>query len=116
MGFGAARIELNGEDLRVTSSQGVTLEHAAASEQLAATLGFEPPFRSLRYWVLGASDPNFAAEESIDAQQRLTHLQQDGWQVDYAQYAQVGQQWLPQRVTVTRQSLRLKLVVDSWHL
>jgi len=116
LGFGAAHIVENAGDLTVTSSQGVTLQHAAASQELAATLGFEPPLQSLRYWVLGASDPNFPSQENIDAQQRLSHLEQDGWQIDYVEYALVGQQWLPHRLTVTRQSLRLKLVVDTWRL
>ena len=116
LGFGAAHVEQNAAGLTVTSSRGVTLEGAAASEELAATLGFEPPLRSLRYWVLGASDPDFASQETIDDQQRLAHLEQDGWQVDYAQYTQVAGQWLPQQLTVARQSLRLKLVVNAWRL
>jgi outer membrane lipoprotein LolB len=116
LGFGAAHIEQSADNLSVTTSQGVTLTHAAASEELAATLGFEPPLRSLRYWVLGASDPDFAAQESIDDQQRLTHLEQDGWHVECDDYQLVGQQWLPRRLTVTRQALRLKLIVNSWRL
>ena len=116
LGFGAAHIEQSPQGLSVTTSKGVTLTQDAASNELAATLGFEPPLSSLRYWVLGASDPNLPAQESVDEQQRLTHLQQDGWQVELADYAQVGAQWLPRRVTVTRQSLRLRLVVDTWRL
>ena len=57
LGFGAAHIEQRPDGLRVTTAQGTTLTDAAASAQLAATLGFEPPLGSLRYWVLGASDP-----------------------------------------------------------
>lgn len=116
LGFGGAHIEQSPAGLTVTNSRGATLEHAAASEELATTLGFEPPLHSLRYWVLGASDPGFASQETIDDQQRLAHLEQDGWQVDYAQYTQVAGQWLPQQLTVTRQSLRLKLVVNAWRL
>jgi outer membrane lipoprotein LolB len=116
LGFGAAHIVQSADNLSVTTSKGVTLTHAAASEELAATLGFEPPLRSLRYWVLGASDPDFAAQESIDDQQRLTHLEQDGWRVDCEDYALVGQQWLPRRLTVTRQALRLKLIINTWRL
>jgi len=116
LGFGAAHV-VNGPDgLTVTTSKGVTLTQQDASQQLAAALGFEPPLGSLRYWVLGASDPAFSAEESIDAQQRLAHLDQDGWHVDCDDYALIGEQWLPRRVTVTRQVLRLKLVVESWRL
>jgi outer membrane lipoprotein LolB len=116
LGFGAAHIVESPDGLTVTTSHGVILTHEEASAQLASTLGFEPPLESLRYWVLGASDPAFPAQESIDAQQRLVHLDQDGWHVNCDDYAQVGQQWLPRRITVTRQALRLKLVVDTWRL
>jgi outer membrane lipoprotein LolB len=116
LGFGAAHIEQGPDGLVVTTSQGVTLTDEAASQRLAATLGFEPPLRSLRYWVLGASDPAFPAQETIDDQQRLTHLEQDGWHVDCEDYALVGQQWLPRRVTVTRQILHLKLAINTWRL
>jgi len=50
------------------------VQGGGASDQLSATLGFEPPLGSLRFWVLGASDPAFPAQESIDDQQRLAHL------------------------------------------
>jgi outer membrane lipoprotein LolB len=116
LGFGAAHVEAGPQGLSVTTAQGTVLTSSAASEELAATLGFEPPIGSLRYWVLGASDPAYPAQESIDEQQRLTHLEQDGWQVDCADYAVVGGQWLPRRLTLTRQVLHLKLVVNSWRL
>jgi len=116
MGFGAAHIELAGDELTLTTAKGATLTHAAASEELASTLGFEPPLHSLRYWVLGASDPDLPAQESVDDQQRLTHLEQDGWQVDCGDYEPIGHQWLPRRVTVTRQALRLRVIVNAWRL
>jgi outer membrane lipoprotein LolB len=116
LGFGAAHIEQSADHLQLTTSKGLTLDSAAASDELRATLGFEPPFASLRFWILGASDPTAAAQESVDTQQRLTRLEQGGWQVEYTEYVLVQQQWLPRRLSVTRGSLRLRLVVDSWHL
>jgi outer membrane lipoprotein LolB len=116
LGFGAAHIEQGPDGLTVTTAQGATLRSAAASGQLAATLGFEPPLGSLRFWVLGASDPALPAQESVDDQQRLAHLDQDGWHVDCEDYALVDQQWLPRRLIVTRQALRLKLIVNTWRL
>jgi len=116
LGFGAAHIELIGDALHLTTSKGLTLDGAAASDELAATLGFEPPLASLRFWILGASDPASDAQQSLDGQQRLARLQQGGWQVDYADYVLVQQQWLPRRLTVTRGPLRLRVVVDGWHL
>ncbi len=116
LGLGAARVEQSGDALTVTSADGVVSTDSAASRQLAATLGFEPPLRSLRYWVLGASDPEYPAQESIDDQQRLIELEQDGWQVQFGDYALISRQWLPRRVLVQRQELRLKLIVTAWQL
>jgi outer membrane lipoprotein LolB len=116
LGFGAAHIEQTAANLQLTTSKGLTLDSGAASDELRATLGFEPPLSSLRFWILGASDPTTSAQESLDAQQRLARLEQAGWQVDYGEYALVQQQWLPRRLTVTRGSLRLRVVIDSWHL
>ncbi len=116
LGFGAAHIELHGQQLQVTTGKGVRLDGAAAELQLAATLGFPPPLSSLRYWVLGASDPASVGEHTLDARQRLVRLRQDGWQIDYDEYTAVQQLWLPRRLTVTRGDLRLKLVINAWQL
>jgi outer membrane lipoprotein LolB len=116
LGFGAAHIEQSAAALQLTTSKGLTLDSSAASDELRATLGFEPPFNSLRFWILGASDPATSAQESVDSQQRLARLEQGGWQVDYGEYVLVQQQWLPRRLSVTRGSLRLRVVVDAWHL
>jgi outer membrane lipoprotein LolB len=116
MGFGAAHIEQSADGLRLTTSKGQTLADAAALDQLRATLGFDPPLASLRFWVLGASDPASSAQETLDPQQRLAHLEQNGWQIDYADYGPVQQQWLPQRLTATRGALRLRVVIERWQL
>jgi outer membrane lipoprotein LolB len=116
LGFGAAHIEQTAATLQLTTSKGLTLDSSAASDELRATLGFEPPLASLRFWILGASDPATGAQELLDGEQRLARLEQGGWQVDYAEYARVQQQWLPRRLSVTRGPLRLRLVIDSWHL
>jgi outer membrane lipoprotein LolB len=116
LGFGAAHIEQTASTLQLTTSKGLTLDSSAAADELRATLGFEPPLASLRFWILGAIDPASGAQPSFDAQQRLARLQQDGWQVDYAEYVLVQQQWLPRGLSVTRGSLRLRVVVDAWHL
>ncbi len=116
LGLGAAHIVQNGASLSVTNAQGVVYRGPPAGQQMASTLGFEPPLASLRYWVLGASDPSPVAAQTLDAQQRLTHLQQQGWQIDYEQYSQVQDLWLPRRLSITQGPYRLKLVVNSWQL
>ena len=116
LGLGAAHIVQSGSILSVTNAQGVAYHGPPAGEQLASTLGFDPPLASLRYWVLGVSDPSPVTARVLDAQQRLVRLQQQGWQIDYEQYSQVQDQWLPHRVSITQGRYRLKLVVNSWQL
>jgi outer membrane lipoprotein LolB len=116
MGVGAAHIEASADSLRLRTSQGQTFDGDAADAQLTATLGFAPPMHSLSFWLRGASDPGLPAQESLDAEQRLAHLDQDGWHVDFPDYVHVRQLWLPQHLTVSRGALRLRLVVNSWRL
>jgi len=116
LGFGAAHIEQQADVLNVTTSRGEALTSEGARAQLRSTLGFDPPIASLRYWLLGASDPGSAAQESLDDQQRLTQLRQDGWEVDYKEYVWTQRQWLPRRLTLQRDALHLRLVVNDWRL
>jgi outer membrane lipoprotein LolB len=117
LGFGAAHIQQTDSILRVTTAKGVTLDSDAANEELRQTLGFDPPLKSLRYWVLGASAPGSPSRTVLDDQQRLIHLEQDGWQIDYGGYLLVDQRlWLPQTLTVTRESLKVKVVIHDWQL
>ena len=84
---------------------------------LAERLGFDPPIASLRYWVLGVPDPAQPASESLDpAQQRLTALTQDGWHVDYQSYMSANGEPLPARLTLLRDAVRVRLLVDDWQL
>lgn len=116
LGVGAARIDQSGDELTVTTSRGARLSGAEASASIEREFGFQPPFASLRYWLLGAADPARPAEETLDSEQRLTHLAQDGWSIDYAEYQASGGQWLPRRLTLRRDAVRVRLLVQEWRL
>ena len=117
LGAGAMQITANGDSLTILNSHGDHLDSDAARADLEARLGFEPPLASLRYWILGVPDPATPAKESVDPQQqRLQSLQQDGWQVDYTGYTPNGSGWLPSRLTVQREGVRVRVVVNDWHL
>ena len=89
----------------------------AAHAELAARLGFDVPIASLRYWVLGVPDPAQPAEETLDeAQQRLATLVQDGWHIDYTDYTSAAGASLPARITLQREAVRVRLLVEDWQL
>ena len=116
LGVGGARLNFDGEVLRVTNSQGTQLEGVTAKAELVRMLGFEPPLTSLRYWLLGTSDPASVATETLDDKQRLAQLQQGEWQVEYGEYQQAAGLWLPRRVALHRGEVKVKLRLSNWQL
>ncbi len=64
--------------------------------------------------MLGVPDPARPADEMLDDTQRLASLQQDGWQIAYGGYTEVKGESLPAKVTLTRENVRVRLVVDDW--
>lgn len=116
LGLGGARLNFDGEQLHVTNSQGTQLQGAGAQAELVRVLGFDPPLKSLRYWLLGTPDPASLATETLDGTQRLAQLQQGEWQVDYSEYQQAAGLWLPRRVALHRGDLKVKLQLSNWQL
>lgn len=116
LGAGGVEVTADGGDLSVITSKGKHLGNAAARAELEDKLGFEPPLTSLRYWVLGVPDPGAPASVKLDSEQRLSRLDQDGWQIDYSSYMPVGAEWLPRLMTLRRAGVRVRMVVDGWQL
>jgi outer membrane lipoprotein LolB len=115
LGVGGAQLTASGDDLTVVTARGERIDSAAAHAELAARLGFDPPLSSLRYWVLGVPDPSQPASESLDpAQQRLAALSQEGWRVEYQSYSSTSGEALPARMTLQRDAVRVRLLVDDW--
>jgi len=117
LGTGAVQISASGNELDIVTARGEHLDSAAAHADLATRLGFDPPLASLRYWILGVPDPaQPAAEELDERQQRLQALTQSGWHIDYSLYVAVGGESLPARLTLRRDAVRVRLLVDDWQL
>jgi len=120
-GAGSMLLRLSGDELQVVDSQGAILRGEQATEVLTRRLGFAPPLAALRYWLLALPAPaGGAAVPSYAADGTLTQLEQQGWQLSYEGYrpeaATGGTVRLPARLTATRDTVRLRLVVDRWQL
>ena len=113
LGQGVARI--------VRDPAGVTLEvpnqparRASDAESLTrAVLGYGLPVSGLVWWVQARPAPDRAFEATHDASGRIAQLKQDGWVIDYLQYADDAPA-RPRKVSVARDGLEIRLVVDSW--
>lgn len=116
LGAGGVEVTADGGELSVVTSSGKHLGNTDARTELEDKLGFDPPLTSLRYWVLGVPDPGSPASVQFDSEQRLTGLTQEGWRIDYSAYMPVGAEWLPKLLTLRREDVRVRMVVDGWQL
>ncbi len=113
LGQGVARI--------VRDAGGVLLEvpnqlprRAGDAESLTReALGYALPVSGLVWWVQGLPDPARAFEARHGAAGRLAQLRQDGWVIDYLQYAADAR---PRKLVVAREGLEIRLVADSWQV
>jgi len=115
LGVGGVRIVNESGVLTLTTPSGAALDSQAAHDELVRRMGFEPPLNSLRYWVQGVPDPAGPVTETPNPEGYLGALEQDGWRVSFGAYMQTPEGALPQKLTVARGTVRVKLVIDTWH-
>ena len=78
-------------------------------------LGWDLPLQGLQHWVVGRTDPGLpVTNEERDGRNRLTRFTQNGWTVAYQAYADDGV--MPKRMTMIREALNLRLLIDRWDL
>ena len=114
LGVGGVRIVNEGGALTLTTSSGESLDSEAAHDELVRRMGFEPPLNSLRYWIQGVPDPSGPSAESPDAQGYLGSLVQSDWTVTFSAYMHTADGALPQKLTVARGNVRVKLILEDW--
>jgi outer membrane lipoprotein LolB len=97
---------------------GLSLNGAPPSDavmaQLQERLGFELPLDHLRFWLLGVPDPGAAFEVRRNDQDRASHLTQAEWSIDYDRYLPVAGDVLPAHLVLSREDVRVRIVVDHW--
>ena len=109
-----------GAQVMTQTADGLSINGAApnpaALAQLQDRLGFELPIGDLRYWLLGIPDPGSTFDLQRNDQDRAQHLVQAGWSIDYDRYMAVGGDVLPAHIVLTRDAVRVRIVVDHWEL
>ena len=78
-------------------------------------LGWDLPLAGLGYWVTGRADPGSPVQEqSLDGSERLKSLMQSDWRIAYIDY--FGDSAMPARLSLARDRLNLRLIVEHWEL
>jgi outer membrane lipoprotein LolB len=115
LGVGGVRIVNDAGALTLTTPSGEALDSQAARDEMVRRMGFEPPLNSLRFWLQGVPDPASPSTETADARGYLGSLVQSDWTVTFSAYMQTADGALPQKLTITRGNVRVRLILESWH-
>jgi outer membrane lipoprotein LolB len=114
LGQGAMQLTGSAQGVTLVDADGKVYQAADAETLLQQVSGWQLPVSGLRYWVRGLPDPGSRFEQTLDAQGRLQQLNQSGWDIRYQRFTQLdGVEW-PSKLTLERDDLVLKLVIDQW--
>ena len=100
---GATLTTADQQEYRASSVEGLTRQ----------ALGWPLPLAQLQHWIRGSTVPGSAvAAVTRDALDRLSSLEQEGWNIRYV-YPEAGGR-LPRQVELIQGGQRIRMVVDEW--
>lgn len=113
LGQGSTIISGNPLGARLQNSDGIFLSDSP--EQLVADhTGWEIPINHLLYWVKGIPAPDDEPTMTHNEKGLLSKLTQDGWTLSYDRYVDAMGQTLPRRIKLTKEDLKVTLVIKQW--
>ncbi len=114
LGMAATRIFSDGKLLTIEQDGTREVMDISTPAAIRLNTGWDLPLASLPFWMKGIPNPELAATDMTVVQELLTHLVQDGWSVDFANYREVDGYQLPTRLEVTRADTRARLIIRQW--
>jgi outer membrane lipoprotein LolB len=114
LGAGSLQVIATDETLSVADGAGRTLDPDAARAYLQSRLGADVPWGRLRYWMLGVPWPGEPARVSEAGASPWRVIEQSGWKIGYEDFVATAHGSLPQRFTASRETVRVKVIVDRW--
>lgn len=100
--------------VRLTLPDRAPVEAADDEALMQSLLGYSLPVRGLSDWVAGRIPAQGEPQEEGTGDARVLRFSQQGWNGSLQRWRQVGEGSLPGLITVARESLQLRLVVDQW--
>src|SRR2546430_17722773 len=107
---GVARIGREGDVITLTPVEPREYRAADAESLTEQALGFRLPLAGLAEWVRARPSPSSPALTDKASDGRLRSLEQNGWKIEYLEYA-AG---LPSRLRLNYPGVELRLAITQW--
>lgn len=115
LGRTVARLSGTPGKATLRTQSGEIFQAADAERVMFEQMGWSLPVRGMSHWVLGLPAPGAETRSlDINAQGKLAHLSQSGWDIQYTQYVAFEAGAMPARVRLAHEPVRIKLVIDEW--
>ncbi len=113
--FGSGRSTLEGREGRfsLTTAEG-RFEAETPEALMEQQLGWSLPVSALSDWIRGIPAEDSAHRLEEDALGFPQRIEQDGWEIIYRDWTRTAELWLPRRLVMTYDDLRVTLVVTDW--
>jgi outer membrane lipoprotein LolB len=114
LGGQVASIKKNPENVTLEDAKGNRITAADAETLTQITLGWQLPLAGLADWSLGRPRSSQITASTWDEQGHLSTLKQDGWDIQYQNYADQNGHFLPSKIVLRNAKVNLKLLVENW--
>lgn len=115
LGGQLASIKRSNTNITLIDGNGNSYSAVDAETLTKNVLGWQLPLTGLSDWVLGRPSTTPITHSLWNTQGQLTHLAQDGWNIEYDNYQQQGAYMLPGKIYLKSEQLNLKLLVEKWN-
>lgn len=116
--MGTNAVKLYGYPGKVTlqKSDGKRLTASTPEAILAKETGWRLPVSNLYYWVRALPVPDMASKKSLDQNNHLQVLLQDGWRIQYLDYTKMNGIDLPRKIFLNNSDLSIKIIISKWQI
>ena len=113
IGTTVAKIEQNAQGAKLTTSNKEVYEAKDADQLMEQVMGWRLPLNGLQYWVLGRPVPDSLAEEERGENNRLVHLKQQNWDIQYSDFHALANVEMPYRIVMKRDDVTIRFFIDK---
>ena len=116
LGFGAIKIEIDNSRILLIDNNGIMTEFENPKEDIFNFYGWHIPIKSLKYWLLGISNPLVEKKISVDKNGYLSSLQQGDWLLTVSRYKRYAGKNMPFILKINNFDTKITMVIDKWML